>query len=152
MGRHSIRIRNGALGDIEDNSMTLGKKIYELRKLKGWRQKDLEIKSGVPRGHISRIERNDYKTWHVETIIKLSRGFGIHPRILFQAIYHFYDYEDWERGSTSQRGSNGLGEDPDLQLFFAGDWPSMTQSEKDLVRRVIQVAKAARDQRLGKAT
>jgi len=131
---------------MTDNTMTLGKKIYELRKLKRWKQSDLAVRSGMPRGHISRIECNDYRTWHLDTLMKLAKGFDIHPHILLQAIGYFED----KFTDISNCKLDMLSQEPDLQIFFTTDWAEMSQSEKELVRRVVQVAKQAKDQRLGK--
>jgi transcriptional regulator with XRE-family HTH domain len=120
--------------------MTLGKKIKELRKLKGWRQQDVADKTGLKRPHISRIERDDYDNWELDTIAKLSKGFEIHPRVLLVASGLF------DGASTS----NALANDPDMQVFFTQDWPDMSQSEREIVCLTIRAMKQAKDKRLGK--
>ncbi len=132
-----------------DAKMTLGKKIYELRKLRRWKQADLAKRSGVPRGHISRIENNDYQTWHLDTIVKLAKGFEIHPHVLLTATGLFNGLFDSELGLVNFQALAG---EPSLQVFFAQDWPEMSKSEKEIIHLTIRAMKEAKDKRLNKTS
>ena len=41
--------------DIEEDSMTLGEKIFDLRKRNGWSQEELAEKCGVSRQSVSKM-------------------------------------------------------------------------------------------------
>ncbi len=132
---------------MQGRPMTLGKKIKELRKLKRWRQQDVADKTGLKRSHIARIEHDDYDNWELDTIVRLAKGFEIHPHVLLVATGLFDGLFDSELGLVN---FHALGNDPDLQVFFSQDWADLSRSEKELVRMSVQVSKQAKDKRLGK--
>ncbi|MFA6271323.1 MAG: helix-turn-helix transcriptional regulator, partial [Candidatus Paceibacterota bacterium] len=60
----------------------IGARIKELRKARGWTQKDLSKKSGLNRVHISQLETGENRPTSY-TLDALSKGFGMDLSVLF---------------------------------------------------------------------
>jgi transcriptional regulator with XRE-family HTH domain len=123
--------------------VSLGKKIKELRYLRGWTQEELAEAAQLRRGHIARLERNNYKRPTGDTFMKLAKALRIHPSELFYAAG--YDINDV---CTSGELVGKL--DPDIFVFFQDDWPALTDEERALVRRILRVVKEGKDERVKK--
>ena len=55
----------------------LGKRIYKLRKEKGWRLKDLSNESGVSLATLTLLENNRNTNVTVDTLGKIAVAFGL---------------------------------------------------------------------------
>ena len=55
----------------------LGKRIYKLRKEKGWRLQDLSNESGVSLATLTLLENNRNTTVTVDTLGKIAVAFGL---------------------------------------------------------------------------
>ena len=58
-------------------SVTPGERITDLRKARGWDQKDLADNSGLPRSQISRIENGKIEKLSHDILIKLAKTFHV---------------------------------------------------------------------------
>jgi SOS-response transcriptional repressor LexA len=65
--------------------MSLGKKIRELREGMGWSQEELSRRAGLKRGHLSRLETDDYKRPSADTFLRLASALKVEPTELFEA-------------------------------------------------------------------
>ena len=57
--------------------MEIGARVQELRAARGWRQKELADRSGLPQATISRIESGKVKEPSIKTLEALAAAFGI---------------------------------------------------------------------------
>lgn len=67
---------------------TTGEAIRMLRKLKGWTQKELSIRSGIQISNISLLENNKIEIGK-KRALQISKALSVHP-----AIIMFPEYED----------------------------------------------------------
>lgn len=65
--------------------MSLGIKVKELRKARGWSQDEIAKKAKLSRSYISDIERNKERKPTADKIIKLANAFNIEPEELYEA-------------------------------------------------------------------
>lgn len=61
----------------------IAKKIRERREILGWTQKEVSLKAGVTREHISRIENNKAMP-NISTLRKLSKAMGVSIAYFFK--------------------------------------------------------------------
>jgi transcriptional regulator with XRE-family HTH domain len=65
--------------------------IRGLREARELSQEELAALVGTKQSGISRLERQDYSTWKVETLRKLARAFGVRLRIRFEPFSTLLD-------------------------------------------------------------
>ena len=74
------------MSDNKPAKTTLGQYIRKLREDKRWSQRDLEKKSQVDQGTISKIERDETSNPGLDTILSLAKVFKVHPMSLIFAF------------------------------------------------------------------
>jgi len=92
----------------------LGKRLRELRKQKGWSQKQLGGQAKMSQGHISQLEREEVRNPSPPILLRLAKALGVYPDDLFNAA-----------GYPTDRNLDGDERfeprvDPDLVRFLAG--------------------------------
>lgn len=65
--------------------MSLGEKLRELRKNKGWTQEEVAKRTSLGRGYIAQLERNIVARPSADTFLKIAQAFNINERELYQA-------------------------------------------------------------------
>lgn len=99
---------------------------------------EVAAKSGLSRSYIGRLEAEDGRNPTVAAATRLARGLGVDVTELLSAA-----------GFTSNNDSNRAEDmlDPELRLFFAGEWKDLTDDEKDWLKRTIRMIKDRKAQR-----
>ncbi len=57
--------------------MTLGERIREERRKRGWKQRDLAERCGMNQGQISDLENHPKQWVNLEPVLKIARAFGL---------------------------------------------------------------------------
>ena len=125
----------------------LGEVILQLREQRGWTQEDVAneaiLKGGLlKRSHVQRLQAGDFSNSRLSTFIGLSKAFNVHPSVFFEAA-----------GLLEPAESAFLEfSDPDVYGFFMDVWPHLDSNEKELVRRILRIARDSMEKRLGGKT
>jgi transcriptional regulator with XRE-family HTH domain len=67
------------------DSIAIGKRIRELREVRGWSQKELAERVGSYRPIVGRIERGKHEQ-STETILLYAKAFGVSPELIIEVI------------------------------------------------------------------
>jgi transcriptional regulator with XRE-family HTH domain len=104
--------------------LSLGDKLQELRKNKGWSQEQLSKKIGAHQRYISRYENNVSKP-SAETLRKLSEVFDVTV--------------DYLLAEESEDGSSCVGiKDRELLQWFE-EANKLSQDDRDLIKEMIEL-------------
>jgi len=66
-------------------SVAMGKRIRELRKIRGWTQLDLARRLGSHREIVARVERGQHVS-SMDTILRYAQAFGVTPDLITEVV------------------------------------------------------------------
>jgi len=96
----------------------------------GLSQAELARKTDLPAATISRIVSGQRSNPRLDTLRRIAGALGVPVDYL-----------------CTQRIQIDDGLDPDIELFFSGEWHCLPEDEKDWVRRVIRMVRERREAR-----
>lgn len=73
--------------DQPDDKMLFGKRLRELRKLRGWSQEEFALRVGLDRSYIGGVERGE-RNISLENIILISAALSVPTSQLFEGWGH----------------------------------------------------------------
>ena len=107
----------------------IGQRIRRFRESKGLQLVELAKAARISKGYLSSIEHGRKKIISGPIIERLARALDAATDELL-------------RGTPAPVSKETVRiDDPDIRLFFSGDWDSLDDSEKDWIRRAIKIAK-----------
>ena len=65
--------------------MTLGRKLVEIRKARGFSQATMAARGGLSQGYLSQLENDDVPNPSAVILLNLARGINLDPSVLFEA-------------------------------------------------------------------
>ncbi len=119
--------------------MRFGTALRKLRKKKGLSAVHLGDISGVSRSYILRLEYEQERRPTLDVVLKLARGLGVDAIELLRAAGY--------KGDQNEAESKDPILEPELELFFSGEWNELSDEEKDWVRRTIRMVREHRVER-----
>lgn len=122
--------------------MSIGMKIKDQRKKKGFTQVELAEKSNMSRSYVADIERDRYNP-SVETLKTIADALGINPSELIddvtqpkQPYYALNDKDERDIARDLERMMSGL--DSNNAMAFYGEEMDLDEEERELLRASME--------------
>jgi transcriptional regulator with XRE-family HTH domain len=67
-------------------AIAIGKRIKELRTIRGWTQKELAVKVGSYKEIVNRLEHGKGSNPSIKTILKYAKAFQVTPELIIEVV------------------------------------------------------------------